>query len=98
MRTKVLLRVAGVLERCTAFADRSLDLDAVRAVELDPRYSARHFEEALAVLAAEDRDRDLQDALRAALRPSRRFAKRAEVFWKLELLRPLRRAWRRLTR
>jgi len=96
VRTMVLLHVAGALERCTAFDERTLDLDRVRSLETDPRYSARHLEEALAVLEREDRDPDLQDALREALRPSRRLVKRAEVFWKLELLRPLRRAWRRL--
>lgn len=98
VRTMVLLHVAGALERCTSFAKRTLDLDAVRDVAVDPRYSARHLKEALAVLEAESRDPDLQDALRTALRPSRSPGKRAEIFWKLELLRPLRRAWRRLTR
>jgi len=98
VRTMVLLHVAGALERCSAFEGRGLDLAAVRAVETDPRYSARHLEEALATLEREGREPELQDALREALRPSRRLGKRIEVFWKLELLRPLRRAWRRLTK
>lgn len=98
VRTQVLLHVAGALERCAAFDVRGLDIEAVRRLETDPRYSASHLEEALAVLEREGREPTLQDALREALLPSRRFRKRLEIFWKTDLLRPLRRGWRRVRR
>lgn len=98
VRTLLLLHVAGALERCTAFDVRTLDLQAVRALETDPRYSASHLEEALALLEHGGREPLLQDALREALRKSRRFSKRLEIFWKTELLRPLRRGLFRLRR
>jgi len=98
VRTLVLLHAAGVLERCTAFDVRELDLDAVRRVETDPRYSARHLEEALLLLEREGRDPALQAALREALRGSRRLATRLKVYWKVELRRALLRGWRQLRR
>jgi len=98
IRTLVLLHAAGALERCTAFDVRTLDLEAVRRLRTDPRYSARHLEEALAVLEREGRDPPLQGALRDALRKSRSFGSRLGVFWKTELRRPLLRGWRQLLR
>ncbi len=98
VRTLVLLHVAAALERCTAFDVRALDLEAVCHLETDPRYSASHLEEALAVLEREGRDPPLQAAIGEALRESRSLGKRLNVYWKVELRRALLRGWRQIVR
>ena len=66
IRTKVVLKLAGALERCTSFSE-GLDLDQVRSIRIKLRITESFARETLAVLRERDTEHDLQDALRKVL-------------------------------
>jgi hypothetical protein len=101
VRTMVALQVAGILERCTSFDADAVDPHAVRGLAGDTSHDTVYLEEVLAHLEDEQREPELQDALRTALRASRRLTTRIRQYVGREILVPirrgLRRAWREAT-
>jgi hypothetical protein len=66
IRTKIVLKLAGVLERCATF-DHVLDLEQVRSIRIKLRVTEGFVRETLAELRRRDTEHDLQQALRTVL-------------------------------
>jgi hypothetical protein len=66
LRTKVALKLAGVLERCATFDD-VLDLEQIRSIRIKLRVTESFVRETLAELRRKDTEHDLQQALEAVL-------------------------------
>ena len=92
------LHVAGALERCTTFDARTIDLDALRGMAHKTNYATVHLEDVLELLEADDREPELQEALRFTLRASRRLRTRIRNHWRRELWITLQRGLRLLVK
>ena len=66
VRTKVVLQLAGALDRCATF-EGGLDLKQVRAIRIKLRITESFAKETLAELRQRDTDHDLQKALQTVL-------------------------------
>jgi hypothetical protein len=66
LRTMVVLKVAGVLDRCSTFAD-SLDLDRVRNIRIKQRITESFAKDTLAELRERNEDPELQAAMEKIL-------------------------------